>query len=138
MAYEDVVRTLDDEQIVAIVTTRQNGGAHVTPIWSMVVDGVPYIRSAYGTTSWWYKHVVAERPVSFALGDGSIAERDRAAALALPREPVTLTPIPVGEPIQNEIDEEIERKYAGSLRSSIDAMLAAEAVACTFRVDPVL
>jgi len=136
MAYDDVVRVLDEEQIVAIVTTRQNGEPVATAIWSMVIDGVPYVRSAYGTTSWWYKHVVAGRPVWFALGDGSIAERDRAAALELPREEVRLTRVPVSEPIHTAIDAEIERKYAGAMRSSIDATISDAAVGCTFRVDP--
>jgi len=136
MAYADVVKVLDEEQIVAIVTTRQNGDPAATAIWSMVVDGVPYIRSAYGTPSWWYKHVTAGRPVAFVMGDGSIAERDRSAALELPREAVRLTPVPIGEPIHTAIDAEIERKYRGSLRSSIDAMLSDAAVGCTFRVAP--
>ena len=135
MAYADVVKVLDEEQIVAIVTTRQNGDPAATAIWSMVVDGVPYIRSAYGTTSWWYKHVVAGRPVAFVDGDGSIAERDRAAALELPRVPVTLVPVPADDPVQAAIDAEVERKYAGAMRSSIDATISPEAVACTFRVE---
>lgn len=136
MAYDDVVTVLDETEVVAIVTTRRSGEPAATAIWSMVVDGVPYVRSAYGTRSWWYRHVVAGRPVAFAIGDGSVAERDRAAALELPRETVTLTPVPADDPVQAAIDAEIERKYAGAPRSSIDATISAEAVACTFRVDP--
>lgn len=33
-------------------------------------------------------------------------------------------------------DDELRRKYAGAPASSLDAMLSAEAVACTLRVDP--
>lgn len=136
MAYDDVVKVLGETQIVAIVTTRQAGEPAATAIWSMVVDGVPYVRSAYGERSWWYKHVVAGRPVAFVLGDGSVAETDRDAALALPREAVTLTRVPADDPVQPAISAEVERKYAASPRSSIDATIAPEAVACTFRVDP--
>lgn len=136
MAYSDIVTVLDETQVVAIVTTRKNGERTATPIWSMVVDGVPYVRSAYGTSAWWYTHVTAGRPVSFVAGDGAIAETDRDAALQREREDVTLAPIPADDAIQDAISAEVERKYAGSPRSSIDPMLSPEAIACTFRVDP--
>ncbi|HLS92659.1 MAG TPA: DUF2255 family protein [Microbacterium sp.] len=134
MAFDDVVKLLDETQVVALVTTRQNGEKTATPIWSMVVDGVPYVRSAYGEVSWWYRHVTAGRPVAFALGDGSVAERDRAAALELPRADVTLVPIAADDPVQAAVSAEVERKYVGSARSSIDATISPEAVRCTFRV----
>ncbi|WP_110590542.1 DUF2255 family protein [Microbacterium suaedae] len=136
MAFEHVVKLLDETKVVAVVTTRKNGEPAATAIWSMVVDGVPYIRSAYGDSSWWYRHVIAGRPVAFVDGDGSLAESDRAAALELPRVDVTLAPVPAEDPVQTRIDAEIERKYEGSLASSIAAMLSAEAIDCTFRVEP--
>lgn len=136
MAFDDVVRLLDETKVVAIVTTRKNGERAATAIWSMVVDGVPYVRSAYGDVSWWYKHVVAGRPVAFVDGDGRIAERDRVAALDLPRVDVMLTPVLADDPVQSAIDAEVERKYEGSPASSIAATISAEANACTFRVGP--
>jgi len=136
MTFADAVTVLDETQVVAIVTTRAGGAPIATPIWSMVVDGVPYLRSAYGADSWWYRHAVSGRPVAIALGDGALAERDRAAALDLPREPVALAPIADDDPVQQAISDELERKYASSQRSSIDAMLSTEALACTLRVEP--
>ncbi|WP_158685297.1 DUF2255 family protein [Microbacterium halophytorum] len=136
MGFAGVVKLLDETKVVAVVTTRQNGDPVATPIWSMVIDGVPYVRSVFGETAWWYKHVVAGRPVAFVDGDGSIAERDRDAALVLPRVDVALEPVPADDPVQGAIDAEIERKYEGASRSSVDAMLAETAIACTFRVDP--
>ncbi len=136
MTFEPVVRLLDETKVVAIVTERQNGEHAATPIWSMVVGGVPYIRSAYGASSWWYRHVVAGRPVAFVDGDGAIAERDRDAALDLPRADVALEPVDAADPVQHAIDAELEAKYAGSERSAIDATRSAEAIACTFRVVP--
>lgn len=135
MAFDDVVTTLDETQVVAIVTTRAAGQQIATPIWSMVVDGVPYVRSAFGEDSWWYRHINAGRPVAFVRGDGAIAERDRDAALALPLDEVATTYIPADDPVQSRIDEEIVRKYAGAVQSSVDAMLSAEARACTLRID---
>jgi hypothetical protein len=34
-----------------------DGHEVVTPIWAVVVDGVPYIRSGYGTQPSWYRRV---------------------------------------------------------------------------------
>ena len=136
MAFDDVVKTLDETDVVAIVTTRAAGQPIATPIWSMVVNGVPYVRSAYGEGSWWYRHIRAGRAVAFAAGDGAVAERDRSAALDLPREPVGTTYISAEDPVQRRIDEEILRKYAGAPQASVDAMLSAEAQASTLRIDP--
>jgi len=136
MSFDDVVDLLDRTEVVVIVTTRADGAPAATPIWSVVVDGVPYLRSAYGPGSWWYRHVRAGRPVAFAMGDGHLAERDRAAALELPRESVRATDVPADHPVQRRVDDERRRKYAGAPQSSVDAMLSAEAVACTLRVDP--
>lgn len=136
MAFEHVVKLLNETDVVAIVTTRKNGERAATAIWSMVVDGVPYVRSAFGPESWWYRHVVAGRPVSFVDGDGSIAERDRAAALDLPRVDVTLVEVASDDATQPALDAEVERKYAAAEPSSVRAMLTPEALGCTFRVEP--
>lgn len=137
MAFDEVARTLDEESVVAIVTTRRNGERTATAIWAMVVDGVPYVRSAFGDGSWWYRHVLAGRPVAFVTQDGSLAETDRAAALELPREEVALEEVPRHGEVHQLIDAEIQRKYQGAQPSSIEAMLSDEAIACTFRVRPV-
>lgn len=130
-----LLTALARSNVVAIVTTRRSGEPLATPIWSVVIDGVAYIRSAYGPSSWWYRHALSGRPVSFVVGDGAVAERDRDAALALPREPVRLIPVAADDPIQQDIDAEIRRKYAGAAQSSVDETLTPAAVACTLRVD---
>lgn len=136
MSFDDVVTLLDETEVVAIVTTRAAGKPLATPIWSMVVDGVPYLRSAYGPGSWWYRHAISGRPVGFVMGDGAVAEVDPDAALPLPREQVALEQVPVSDPVHAALDAEIQRKYAGALPSSIASMLSNEAVACTVRVLP--
>lgn len=133
MSFDDVVQVLDETQVVAVITTKADGQQVATPIWSMVIDGVPYIRSVDGAGAWWYRHVRAGRPVAFAMGDGSIAERDRAAALELPREQVATEHVPVDDAVQARIDEEMWRKYASS-PESVEMMLADHARACTLRV----
>lgn len=134
MSFDDVVRVLDETAIVAVVTTRANGEPIATPIWSMVIDGVPYVRSAYGADAWWYRHVRAGRPLAFVLGDGALAERDRAAALGLPREQVEALYVPVDDEVQLKIDHELQRKYAGPTES-VNLMLSDEARSCTLRID---
>jgi len=135
MTFDDVVDVLDRTDVVAVVTTRQSGAPIATPIWSMVVDGVPYLRSAFGESSWWYRHVLAGRPVGFAMGDGALAERDRDAALELPREPVKAEYVPADDPVQERIDAVIRSKYAQPGDPSVDAMLSDVARACTLRID---
>lgn len=134
MSFDDIVRVLDETAVVAVVTTRANGERIATPIWSMVVDGVPYVRSAYGPDAWWYRHVRAGRPVAFVLGDGAIAERDRAAALDLPREQVEAVYVPIDDAVQVKIDDELRRKYAGQTEP-VKVMLSDEARSCTLRID---
>ena len=100
----------------------------------MVIDGVPYVRSVYGGRAWWYRHVQAGRPVSFVLGDGSIAERDRDGALELPREQVSTMYVPVDDDVQVRIDDELRRKYDGET-ASVNAMLSDDARSCTLRIE---
>lgn len=133
MSFEQVVQVLDETNVVAVVTTKGDGQPIATPIWSMVVDGVPYVRSVNGAGAWWYRHVQAGRPIFFALGDGSVAERDRAAALELPRERVATEYVPVDDAVQAKIDDELRRKYVSS-PPSVEAMLGDDARACTLRV----
>lgn len=134
MSFDDAVALLDQTEVIALVTTRSDGTPAAVPIWSMVLEGVPYLRSVRGSNAWWYRHVVAGRSVAVAVGDGAIAETDRAAALALPREPLSLVPIPADDPINDAIDAEIRRKYAAD-PASVDAMLRDLARAHTFRVE---
>jgi hypothetical protein len=133
MAFDDVIRLLDETRVVAVITRRADGTRVATPIWSVVIDGVPFVRSAFGEKSWWYRHVRAGREVAFALGDGAVAETDRAAALALPSEVVGVEPVPVGDPVHAAIDRELRAKYA-SEPESVDAMLTEQALGCTLRV----
>lgn len=136
MSFAEVVSHLDSTHVVAIVTRRADGSRVATPIWAVVVDGVPYLRSAYGETSWWYRHVAAGRETEFVLADGSIAERDRAAALDLPAERVGLEAVAVDDAVQASIDEALWKKYAGE-PASVEEMLTPRALACTLRVVPV-
>ncbi|WP_322410388.1 DUF2255 family protein [Microbacterium invictum] len=133
MSSSDVVNHLDSTRVVAIITRRQDGSPTATPIWAVVIDGIPYVRSAYGEKAWWYRHVTAGREVAFAMGDGAVAERDKEAALELPRERVALEPVFTDDPINDRIDEALWAKYADE-PSSVEETITPRARACTFRV----
>lgn len=134
MPFDDVVQHLDATRVVAIVTRRASGDPIATPIWSVVVDGVPYLRSAFGPGSWWYRHATADgRQVRFAMGDGAEAERDRDAALAQPSEEVRVERVPADDPVQPAISEAVSTKYA-SEPDSVEPMLSEAALGCTLRV----
>ncbi|GAA3767196.1 hypothetical protein GCM10022240_19490 [Microbacterium kribbense] len=135
MGFDDIVQALDETAVVAVVTSTPGGKKVATPIWAMVIDGVPYVRSVYGADAAWYRHVVSGRPVEFVLGDGSLAERDRTAALELARAQVSTVYVPVDDGVQGDIDDELRRKYAGQ-PSSVAAMLTDAARSCTLRIEP--
>jgi hypothetical protein len=54
--------------VIHIATPMRSGREIVTPIWGVVVDGVPYIRSAYGPRSNWYRRVQRSRRAIFVDG----------------------------------------------------------------------
>lgn len=134
MSFDDVVNVLKGTEVVAIITTKANGQPRATPIWSLVVDGVPYVRSVFGADARWYQEARTGRPVSFAIADGALAESDPVAALDLPREQVEVTQVPADDPVQSAIDAEVYRKYLGG-PNPIDTMLTDVAWACTLRVE---
>lgn len=135
MSFNDAVDLLDRTDVIAIVTTRSDGTPAAAPIWAVVIEGVPYLRSAFGGKSWWYRHILAGRPVALAMGDGAIAETDRPAALALPREVLSIVGVAEDDPVQQAIDAEVQRKYANAQASSVEAMLTDLARAHTLRVE---
>jgi hypothetical protein len=119
---------------VAIVTTRPNGDEVATPIWATAVDGVPYVRAAYGPRTSWYLRAVTGRPVAFTTTDGRNAEKDAVAALSEPRVAVAVTPVAADAPEQEAVDAAFRAKYA---HSPYGASIIAPAVrALTLRVEP--
>src|SRR5699024_12605062 len=112
MRFDEVRTMLADTPVVALVTTRRNGDPVATRVWTMVIDGIPYLRPAFGPGSWWYRHIRAGRPVAFALGDGAIPERERAAALALPRVPAPVAVVTAADQVPARLDPASWSNYA--------------------------
>ncbi|TXN32393.1 DUF2255 family protein [Lacisediminihabitans profunda] len=134
MDWDQLVSHLGATTIVGIVTERADGTAAVAPIWAVVVDGQPYVRSYLGPTALWYRRVLAGRPVFFTTGDGEVAERDTAAALLQPRVAVRTEYVDPGDPIQAAIDGAFLAKYREFPEA--DEMTQPAMVACTRRILP--
>jgi hypothetical protein len=135
MNWDQLVQRLDEDQVVAVVTRRVNGDPTVAPIWAVVVDGHPYIRSYLGPTARWYQQARSGRSVAFTTGDGAVAEQDKVAALGQDRIEVRTEYVTPADPIQSAIDAEFLAKYL-KWSAEADEMVQPAVVACTLRVLP--
>lgn len=111
---------VDRTNTIRIATRRQDGREVVTPIWGVVVDGVPYIRSGYGEKSNWYQRV--QRDGVLSLVDGSR------------RYPATIENVS-DENVIRQVDAAYETKYADE-PDSLRPMLKTEAREFTMRLVP--
>jgi hypothetical protein len=118
---------------VTIVTSRADGSEVATPIWAVVADGVPYVRSAYGEKATWNRRARSGRPVAFTLADGRNAERDARAALGDPRLAVRVVHIPADAPEQDAVDAAFRAKYGHT--PHIGSVVSDDARALTLRVE---
>jgi hypothetical protein len=106
---------------VHIATTLRDGREVVTPIWAVVVDGVPYIRSGYGPRSRWHRHV--QRTGRAAFIDGPH------------RYPVTIENLD-DETVNSKVDEAYRAKYAdqgGALRQVVSPQVRAYTMRVTLQ-----
>lgn len=120
---------------VTIVTTSSRGKQIATPIWAVAVDGVPYVRSAYGETAVWHRRARSGRPAWFTLADGARAEADPVAALDDPRVAVEFTHLAFDDPQQEGVDVAFQAKYGHT--PHIGAVTSDDARNLTLRVEPV-
>lgn len=118
---------------VRIVTTAADGREIATPIWAVVAEGVPYVRSAYGEKAAWNRRARARRPVAFTLEDGRNAERDAAAALGDRRLAVNVVHIAADAPEQDAVDGAFRRKYGHT--PYVGTVLSVDARGLTLRVE---
>jgi hypothetical protein len=98
---------LDRTDTVHVITQRADGDERTTPIWSVVADGEPYIRSVDGPDGVWFKRAVARGWVAFEV-DGTRHVTD----VELVQDATTVA----------AFDAALEAKYARQ-RSSVDSML---------------
>lgn len=104
---------------VHIATQRRDGAEVVTPIWAVVVDGVPYVRSGYGAGSTWYRRV--QRTGRAAFIDGPH------------RYPVTVENLD-DETINGQVDQAYRAKYAGQ-GTALRQVVSPQVRAYTMRIN---
>ena len=115
-----VLRQLDAERIVEIGWARTATETAYVPIWVVVVDGAPYVRSVRGARGRWYRELLARR-------EGIVRLRGRRW---------TVRPARVrSEAVIREVSLALERKYRGS-RASLQSMLTPEVLPTTLRLEP--
>jgi hypothetical protein len=110
-----IVEYLRSADVVHIATRTSREQEILTPIWSVVVDGIGYIRSGLGEGSHWYRR---------ALGNGNVAFADGARRYAVVLERADPSSL-------NAIDAAYLSKYRCQ---STDAVIAEPARSFTFRV----
>jgi hypothetical protein len=115
-----VVERFDTTKTVEIETRSAKGTKHSVPIWIVVVDGVPYVRSVRGPAGRWYRELLAR-------GEGAIVAGGK-------RVPVKATHDNSPKAIES-VSEALRRKYRRS-GQSLQSMLRADVLETTVRLDP--
>lgn len=115
-----VLDRFDTERVVDIETRSARGTKHSVPIWIVVVDGVPYVRSYLGPRGRWYRELLAQGEGA-VLADGKRtrvrATHDRSAkAIAA-------------------VSAALRRKYSRS-GQSLKSMLRDDVLDTTVRLEP--
>jgi len=115
-----VLKSFDDTKVVEIETRSAKGTKHRIPIWIVVVDGVPYVRSVRGPAGRWYRELIAR-------GDGAVVADGK-------RTPVRAAKDSSAKAIE-AVSAALRKKYARS-GQSLQSMLRANVLDTTVRLDP--
>jgi hypothetical protein len=116
----DDLRRFDETKVVDIETRSLKGTDHSVPIWIVVVDGVPYVRSVRGPAGRWYRELLAK-------GDGAVVAGGK-------RIPVRATKDSSAKGIET-VSEALRQKYRRS-GQSLASMLRPDVLDTTVRLDP--
>lgn len=103
-----------------VQTRSAKGTKHAVPIWIVVVDGVPYVRSVRGPRGRWYRELLARGEGAIFAGGKSVAVRATHDGTAKAIEAVSAA---------------LRRKYARS-GQSLASMLRPNVLDTTVRLDP--
>ncbi len=114
------LKCFDETKVVDIETRSAKGTQHSVPIWIVVVDGVPYVRSVRGPQGRWYRELLAR-------GDGAVVAGGK-------RVPVRATKDSSAKGIE-AVSEALRQKYRRS-GQSLASMLRPDVLDTTVRLDP--
>jgi hypothetical protein len=119
-----LVKRLAEAEEVEMLVPGEDGSMTSRPIWIVVVDGVPYVRSYTGRRGKWWRRV----------------RRDREGVLRLGRTRVPF----VATPLKNrELEGELNRRVSKAYREKYGAwpryvrtMVSKEVAGTTLRLEP--
>lgn len=115
----EVLRLLETTGEVHVETRSAAGAEHRVPIWIVVVEGVPYVRSVRGKRGRWWREIVA-RPGALSVGGRRVPVRASAAT--------------DGATVRG-VSEAIRTKYPGPA-TSVASMVRADVLDTTLRLEP--
>ena len=117
---KDILERFERERVVDMRTRSAKGTRHAVPIWIVVVDDVPYVRSVRGPRGRWYRELLAR-------GEGAIFAGGKSV-------PVRATHDRTPKAIE-AVSAALRRKYSRS-GQSLASMLRSEVVDTTVRLTP--
>jgi len=115
-----VLKRFEETNIVEIETRSAKGTKHSVPIWIVVVDGVPYVRSVRGPKGRWFRELLAR-------GEGAVVAGGKRTAVKA-RHDRTKAAI-------DSTSDALRRKYKSS-GASLASMLRADVLDTTVRLEP--
>jgi hypothetical protein len=112
---------LENVEEVEMRTPRSDGTPTSRPIWVVVVDGVPYVRSYAGERGAWWRRAKAEGEAELGVEGDAL--------------PVRVVP-EVGGELDDEVSDAYRAKYGRHWPGPTEAMLTPPVVATTLRLEP--
>jgi hypothetical protein len=117
---QDTLALLDETIELDILTPRRDGSISSRPIWIVVVDDVPYVRSYRGESGAWFRRVRADGTATLQAGERSI---DVVAEL-----------IARDADLDERISDAFRAKYGARSPGPTAGMLTPEVTATTMRL----
>jgi hypothetical protein len=112
---------LEEADEIEMRTPRLDGSTSARPIWVVVVDGSPYVRSYQGERGAWYRR----------------ARADGRAQLGVDGEDVAVSVVPAaGGDLDDRVSDAYRAKYGRRAPGPTEAMLTPPVVATTLRLEP--
>jgi hypothetical protein len=108
-----------EEVEIEVLTTRPDGSSRRTIIWSVVADGVPYLRSYRGPHGKWYQEALVQPAVTLVVNG-----RETPVRVVPATDPASVTACSLA----------LALKYVDD--PSLPAMLVDDVLPTTLRVEP--
>jgi hypothetical protein len=112
---------LQDADEIEMRTERSDGVATSRPIWVVVVDGTPYVRSYLGERGAWFRQARARGRAEIGVEGEDVA--------------VGLVPATGGD-LDERISAAYQDKYGHRSPGPTEAMVTPQVVATTLRLEP--